>query len=291
MNHFEKVFQCFPDELQNQLDTLERSVRDAIEEIRIYKGKGVVLSTGGRKIRLRGNLGGTEMNNLLSNLMKFSYYAYEEDLARGFITIDGGHRVGVCGKTVMEKGKVTLIRDISSLNIRWCREVPGCSDRMLSQILDQEQIHNTLIVSPPGCGKTTLLRDITRNLSYAGFNVSVCDERAEIAGMYSGVSAYDLGPNTDVLDGCPKAEGIVMLVRSMSPQVIVTDEISKAEDADAIRTCMGSGVKVIATAHGSSRRDLEKTEIYGLVESGVFSRLIFLTDKPKVGTVKEVIHV
>ena len=101
MNHFEKVFQCFPDELQNQLDTLERSVRDAIEEIRIYKGKGVVLSTGGRKIRLRGNLGGTEMNNLLSNLMKFSYYAYEEDLARGFITIDGGHRVGVCGKTVI----------------------------------------------------------------------------------------------------------------------------------------------------------------------------------------------
>lgn len=291
MNHVEKVFDCFPGEVQSRIAGLDASFRSAIEEIRVYKGKGVSLIAGDRKIRLEGNWAGAEIHNLLNNLMKFSYYAYEEDLAKGFITIDGGHRVGICGKAVMEKGKVTLIREVSSLNIRRCREIPGCSDEILPHILEWGEVQNTLIVSPPGCGKTTLLRDVARNLSYAGYQVSVCDERAEIAGMYNGVSAYDLGPCTDVLDGCPKAEGIIMLVRSMSPQVVVTDEISRLEDVLAIKTCMGAGVRVIATAHGSSFGDLERTDIYPLLEKGVFSRLIFLTNRPKVGTIKEVVHV
>ena len=291
MNHFEKVFQCFPPKIQHQLNNLDQWTKEAIEEVRVYKGREIQVFSGGKRISLSGRMEGSDINNLLNNLMKFSYYAYEEDLAKGFITIDGGHRVGICGKAVIDKGKVTLIRDISSLNIRYSKEIVGCSDTLMHLIInDDKSLNNVLIVSPPNCGKTTLIRDIARNISTKGYKVGICDERSEIAGMYNGVSSYHFGMMVDVLDGCPKAEGMIMMIRSMSPQVIITDEIGKKEDVAAIKTCVNCGVKVITTIHGNDAGDLENSEIIEIIDNKTFDVIIFLTEDPTVGTVREVLR-
>lgn len=149
-------------------------------------------------------------------------------------------------------------------------------------------ISNTLIISPPKCGKTTILRDLARVLSNKGFKVGICDERSEIAGCYNGETSYDLGDRTDVLDGCPKAEGILMLIRAMSPDVIITDEIGKKEDVKAIEAALCAGVGIITTIHGSSYEDIACSSIGELVENQVFDTLVFLTATPETGTVKRI---
>ena len=282
MNHFEQVFSCFPSGIQQQIRAMDPYTRQHLQEIRVYKGREVQVFADNKRIQLSGKIKGSDMHHILNNLMKFSYYAYEEDLAKGFITIDGGHRVGICGKAVVEKGKVTLLREISSFNIRYAKEIIGCSNQLMHHILSEDNIHNTLIVSPPGCGKTTLLRDIARNLSLKQYKVAICDERSEIAGMHGGISGYQFGNMVDVLDGCPKAEGIMMLIRSMSPDVIIADEIGRAEDLKAIETCLHCGVAVITSAHGYSIED---------VEESLFNKVIFLKDQPHPGSIREVIDV
>ncbi len=300
MYHFEQVFGCFPQTIQQQINTLDPFTKQHIEEIRIYRQKEIQIFSAGRNIRLSGRISASDINNILNNLMKFSYYAYEDDLAKGFITIDGGHRVGICGKAVMEKGKVRLLREISSLNIRHAREVIGCSDLIMHHIMNSSlkfsnqskvSLNNILIVSPPGCGKTTLLRDIARHLSLKSYKVAICDERSEIAGMHGGITSYQFGPMVDVLDGCPKAEGMMMLIRSMSPDVIITDEIGKSEDLEAIKTCINCGVNLITSIHGNDMDDLKQSAIYPVIENSTFTKIIFLTDQPKVGSIKAVIGV
>lgn len=283
MNHFEKVLQCFPQAVRQQICTLDPRTRQNLHEIRVYKNKAVQLFADNKRIQLDATIKGADINNILNSLMKFSYYAYEEDLAKGFITIDGGHRVGICGKAVVEKGKVTLLREISSFNIRCAKEIPGCSDPLMHHIVGPGgDIRNTLIISPPGCGKTTILRDITRNLSLIHYKVAICDERSEIAGIHNGISRYTFGPMVDVLDGCPKAEGIMMLIRSMSPDVIIADEIGRVEDLRAIETCAHTGVSVITTAHGHEIEDIDTKH---------FQKIISLTKQPHPGTIREVIDV
>lgn len=292
MKHFEKVFKCFPTYIQNQIEHLNRKFADSIEEVRVYNGKEIQVFAKGQRISLKGKVEGSDIQNLLNNLMKFSYYAYEEDLAKGFITIDGGHRVGVCGKTVIEKGKVVLIRDVSSLNIRYSKEIKGCSDNLIDLVINKDKsLNNVLIVSPPGCGKTTLIRDFVRNISERGYKVGICDERSEIAGMYQGKPSYNFGTMVDVLDGCPKAEGMLMMIRSMSPQMVVTDEIGRTEDINAIKTCIASGVKIMTTIHGNNMDELRTSEFNTILNSKIFDVIIFLTNMPKAGTVKEVFHV
>lgn len=289
MNHFEKVFQCFPEKVREEIGKLPAKTRESIEEIRVYRGREVQIFADGKRISLTGRTSGRDINNLLNNLMKFSYYAYEEDIAKGFITIDGGHRVGICGKAVVDSGHVSLIRDVSSLNIRCSKEILGCSDRLIKYAVGPDgELRNLLVISPPACGKTTLLRDLARNLSFLGCKVGICDERSEIAGMSAGISHYTFGTMVDVLDGCPKAEGMCMMIRSMSPQIIITDEISTEEDGAAVRACAGSGVSVIASAHGSSLEDMKKTGVWSLIENHTFDYLIFLTNRPRAGTIGEV---
>lgn len=226
-----------------------------------------------------------------------SLYALEAELRQGFLTLPGGHRVGLCGRAVLRDGRLFTLRDISSLNVRLARETPGAGRQVLRWLLDQHGLpHNTLIFSPPGAGKTTLLRDLIRSLSAGcpdlgleGLRVAVADERSELAGMWQGVPRKDLGPRTDVLDGCPKALAMAMLLRSMNPQVIVTDEIGRPEDAEAIDDALRCGVRVVATAHaGSPAELLARPSLRRLFNGPAFTRLIRLGRTRGAGTVEEV---
>lgn len=296
MNNLEQILNKLPDNIRGPVMDLPQTILNNLEEIRIKAENDIRVLSKNQEIvvALKKNALVTreDLDTILNNLLNYSYYAYEEELAKGYITIEGGHRVGVCGRAVLDKGKVCLIKEISSLNIRRSREIIGVADRVIPHILDKNNglLANTLIVSPPKCGKTTLLRDLVRVLSYKGYKVGLCDERSEIAGSYLGKPSYDLGPRTDVLDGCPKAEGMTMLIRAMSPDVVVTDEIGKTEDVSAIETAVCAGVSILTTIHGKNYDDVIASNIGPLVSKGVFSRIVFLTNDPRTGTIDEVIH-
>ena len=293
------------------IDKLPKQAMNQLEEIRIRTDTDTLLISGGREysLRDRDEITAEVLEEILNRLLDYSYYAYEEELARGYITIEGGHRVGICGRVTLENGQVHLIKDVSSLNIRRSREITGASDKILGAVLSpakapakgaqnagvsaaitEMNVRNTLIISPPKCGKTTILRDLARSLSCRGFRIGICDERSEIAGCYDGKTSYDLGPRTDVLDGCPKAEGILMLIRAMSPDVVLTDEIGKPEDAAAIRSALSAGVKIITTIHGSSFEDAAKSAVGDLITDRVFETLIFLSAQPVTGTVEKILQ-
>lgn len=293
MNSLDKILVKLPVEIGDQIKGLPGNMKKNLEEIRIRNGHKIVLYAAGKEYELDCKNGSKIdnyiINNIFNSLLNYSAYAYQEELANGYITIEGGHRVGICGRTVMENGKVKIIKDISSINIRRSREIIGVSDPCMGYLVKgKHQIHNTIIISPPKCGKTTLLRDMIRNISSMGFQVGVCDERSEISGMYNGEPSYDLGPRTDILDGCPKEKGMIMLIRSMSPDIIATDEIGKKEDCHAIETAVCAGVGLLTTIHGSGYEDVKESGIGELVEKGVFERLIFLSNVPAIGSISAI---
>jgi stage III sporulation protein AA len=237
--------------------------------------------------RLAYRPGKDDCLSLLDLLTRHSLYSYEEELKRGFITAAGGHRVGLAGKAVLEQGNVKLLRDISGFNIRLARERPGMALPILPLLYDpvEKELAHTLIISPPQQGKTTLLRDMARLISAGGWTaggaaarsrkVGIVDERSEIAGCVDGVPRYDVGPRTDVLDGCPKAEGMMMMIRSMSPEVLLVDEVGRAEDAAAIEEALHAGIRVIATAHGRGPEDAARRPVMReLMKARVFNRFV-----------------
>lgn len=235
-----------------------------------------------------------DVQETLEYVGNYSLYAFEDEVKQGFITIQGGHRVGIAGKTIVEGDRVKSLKYISFLNIRVSHQIKGCADPVLPYIRNGNQIRHTLIISPPRCGKTTLLRDMIRQISdgqgsFAGQTVGVVDERSEIGGSYLGVPGNDLGIRTDVMDCCPKAEGMMMLIRSMAPQVIAVDEIGDYQDAHAIESVIHCGCKLIATVHGSSLQDiLQKPLLEKLVAERTFDRYIILCNGKRVGTVQDI---
>lgn len=290
MNGIEAILAKLPMETAQQINRLPSQVLNSIEEIRLRLGNNIIIFASGKEYELEGVTGKKidkeVMVGILNALLNHSAYAYQDELSNGYVTIEGGHRVGVCGRTVLENGKIKTIKDISSINIRRSREITGVSDPCMKYLMKgKKEIYNTVIISPPKCGKTTLLRDMIRNLSNIGFKVGVCDERSEISGAYHGISSYDLGIRTDVLDGCPKDQGMIMLIRAMSPDIIATDEIGKREDSYAIEAAVCAGVSLITTIHGNSYDDIMNSGISDMVKAGVFERLIFLSNIPVVGSI------
>lgn len=231
-------------------------------------------------------------------ISQYSVYSFEEELKNGYITISGGHRVGFSGQVILENNAIKTIRNISSINIRIAKEVIGAADRVMPYIIDNGKVLNALIISPPKAGKTTLLRDIVRQLSNGvdslginGLNVGLVDERSEIACCYEGVPQNDVGIRTDVLDGCPKAKGIMILLRSMSPDLIATDEIGKSEDALAIEEAINAGVAILTTAHGLDLDDKKKRPaIRKLIERCFFDRYIILSKKMGPGNIEAILE-
>lgn len=238
-----------------------------------------------------------EIQRIAASISEHSRYAFEEEIRRGFITLPGGHRVGLSGQVLCDGGKVRTLRCIGGLAFRIARECLGCADSVIPAFYDERQeIVNVLIISPPRCGKTTLLRDICRQLSdgnpYAqGRPITVVDERSEIAGSFRGVPQLRVGCRTDVLDGCPKAEGMVMALRSLAPSAIITDEISRPEDAEQLRECIFSGVSVITSVHASNFQEARnRPGIRELLQAGFFQRAVVLSRRNGPGTVEEVVR-
>lgn len=222
--------------------------------------------------------------NLLENFTENSIYAMQSEINSGFITIRGGHRVGISGTCIFENGKIKNIRYISSLNIRVAHEVKGCGTYLVRELYGNNNFENTLILSSPGAGKTTLLRDMIRELSMKGNNISVIDERAEIAAIYKGIPQNDLGPRTDVMNNCRKDTGIRMMIRSMAPNIIATDEIGDSKDVDAIYDANFAGIKLLLTAHGDSINDVP----IRLSKGKLFKNIVILKKENKPGVIKNI---
>ncbi|HHV28595.1 stage III sporulation protein AA [Acetivibrio mesophilus] len=280
------------------------------EEIRLRANKPLMVQSkmGSFFVNLDGKLTTSRINlfyvsqeqiiKTLELISENSIYAFQDEIRNGFLTIRGGHRVGIAGRVVLNGDIIKNIKDVSGLNIRIAREVNGCSSKVLKYIISNEKhVYNTLIVSPPQCGKTTLLRDITRVISdgideigFKGLKVGVIDERSEIAACYKGVPQNRVGTRTDVLDACPKQIGMIMMLRSMSPDVIVTDEIGSKGDKDALSQVLNAGVKVISTAHGYNISELKsRKEVLSLMDENMFERYIVLSARKGPGTVEEII--
>lgn len=302
-----EIFPFLAPELRNLIEKIPLEKLNDLEEIRLRIGAPVLFRCTGSDLYLgrQGSLINSRQQVFIctSEIIKktvmmmcnCSVYALEEEMQKGYLTLSGGHRAGFTGHTVIEAGRIKTLKQISSINIRVARFIPGAAARILRYLFQGRQLQHTIIISPPRCGKTTLLRDIVAAISngFAGFSpvqVAVVDERSEIAGCRDGVPQMPVGHCTDVLDACPKAEGMMMLVRSMGPEVIATDEIGSLADVAAIQEVINAGIKLIATAHG---RNLEEATarpgIGEIIQQRFFSRYVVLSRRKGPGTV-EVIY-
>lgn len=286
-----EILEILPREIKNQLNAFNFK---NIQEIRIRAEKPIIVKEGSNEVITNYMATLEDISSIVKRMSSYSIYAYDDEIKQGYITIKGGHRVGICGKCVLDGEKVKTIKYPASLNIRICREVEGCSNKILPYVLKSSMVENTIIISPPNCGKTTLLRDIAKNLSNGikrlnlrGVKVCVIDERSEIASCVNGVPQLNIGLRTDVLDSCPKSQGIMMAIRSMSPEVIVCDEIGSREDIESIIKAMNSGVKLITTVHGYDVEDIYEREVFKeAIENKVFQKAIVLSGRKGVGTVE-----
>ena len=237
-----------------------------------------------------------EIRETMEYISNYSLYAFEDEIRQGFITINGGHRIGIAGKIIIENDEIKWMKHISFINIRLAHQVKGCANKIIPYLIDENTkgIYHTLIISPPRCGKTTLLRDIIRQLSdgnsrFPGMNVGVVDERSEIGACYMGTPQNDLGIRTDILDCCPKAKGMLMLIRSMSPRIVAVDEIGSREELEAIDYDIGCGSKLIATVHGSSLEDItRKPTLRDLVQKKIFERYVILSNRNTIGNLEKI---
>lgn len=235
---------------------------------------------------------------LLDRVTNHSVYSMEEELRRGYITVGGGHRIGIVGRAVLDGGRVRTLQHIGGFNVRIAREVRGSASKLVPLLWDaaRRRFHHTLIISPPQRGKTTILRDMARIIAEGGWlgagraqKVGIVDERSEIAACINGRPSFDVGSRTDVLDACPKAEGMMMMIRSMSPEVLVVDELGREEDAQAVLEAAHTGITVMASAHGRNVEDLRGRPTFApLFAQGIFSRIVILAPHGPTGQIAEI---
>ena len=282
------VLRCFQKHIRDVLNNnLSNENLEILEEIRVRNNLPLICKIGQADKVLSYKITTEDINFIFQKICENSIYTYQNQIANGYITIQGGNRVGIVGTAVLNDDKVTNFNYISGLNFRISRQVIGCSNLIMPSIINQSQntIYNTLIVSMPGMGKTTLLRDIIRNISNGieglinGVNVTVIDERGEISATYKGIMQNDLGIRTDVVNDIPKHIGMRLAIRSMAPKVIAVDEIGSKQDSDAIKYGMCCGVKGIFTAHGASIEEIKKNpELKDLIDNKLIEKVIVINN-------------
>lgn len=295
--NYDEIYKILPGTIGNSIKQF--LMEDKIQEIRIKVGKPIILNLAFEEKVLDYIPTREDLRYLITKISNYSLYAFEEEIKQGYITLKGGHRVGLAGECVMSKGEVRTIKNISSLNIRICKEVIGASNKVMRLIAENDRVYNTLIVSPPKCGKTTILRDIARNLSNGmyqinlkGKKVTIVDERSEIAACYNGIPQMNVGIRTDILDNCLKKSGMIMAIRSLSPEVLICDEIGTEGDLEALNMAFNSGVNIIVTVHGYEIDDIYNRKVFKeLIDNCVLERIILLSNRKGAGTIEKVYKV
>lgn len=278
----ENVWELLPEELRSQVEALPAGDRGQIEEVRLRLGRPLSIALPqGEQLLANKAIKPKDLTWVLERASRHSIHTVLDQVQNGFVTVQGGHRLGLCGTGVVEHGRLTNLRNISSLALRQAREVKGVARSTAAQLFQGKRLANTLILAAPGKGKTTLLRDLVRTISAGdgcpSLRIGLADERGEVAAMWEGAPMLDVGPCTDVMDGCPKSIGMTMLLRGMSPQVLAVDEITREEDAQALLQAVGCGVSLLATAHGARLEDLRRRAAYrALAAEGAFEKIVLI---------------
>lgn len=279
------IFNVLPAELVSAAGDM-KNLKENIREIRIRINRDSYISTSLRDYLVSYRGREEDIRNIIEYITEHSLYAYEDNVKNGFITMKGGNRVGLVGHAVLEGGKIKLIRNISSVNIRFAREIAGCGTYIFNKT-QNENNNSILIISPPGFGKTTVLRDIIRQASGRRIgrhivNIGLVDERGEIAAMYKGCPQLDVGQCTDIIEGCSKEEGMMILLRTMSPDIIAVDEIGDQKDIGAIRYILKGGCKLMATVHGGDLEEVARRPYIGeLIRDKLFEYYVVLLERGK----------
>lgn len=290
----EEILRIFPDYMRYLWKEVSQRAGE-LQEIRLRTGREIMVVICGEEYYLDSSgqvvsdresairVTEQDMEAVLNHICDYSVYAFCDEIRQGFLTLPGGHRVGMAGQVIMEEdGNIRNMKHIRYMNIRISHEIKGAADFVMPYLYEDRQLLNTLLISPPGCGKTTLLRDMIRQIADGnrfsrGMNVAVVDERSEIAGCYMGNPQNDVGMRTDVLDACPKVAGMMMLLRSMAPQVVAVDELGSEEDIRACGQVMQCGSRMLATVHGDSLEEIrEKDFLKDLIRRQAFGRYIML---------------
>lgn len=295
-NGITAVLRYLPLPVRSALQQIPSDELAQVQEIRLRAERPVCISTGQKEwfLTQKGTrtlsaeqalcISQKTMEQTFQAICEYSVYRYAREISDGFVTISGGSRVGIAGSAVYREGILTQIRHVSGLNFRISHAVTGCAQALYGQTCSV-RLHSVLLIGAVGSGKTTMLRDFCRLLG-TEHRVTLVDERSEIAAVHHGVPRYDVGQHTDVLDGFPRAEGLLTALRVMTPEMLICDEIGTQADAEAILRIYGCGVPVIATAHAASWEDLENRSVLRmLLEQGVF-RYAALLDAQQQGTVK-----
>ena len=297
LSPFEQAIKYIPSRVRMQIVGLPPSIKNEVQEVRIRIGRAPSICIKGREYDISEFaqvqnivIDSSDINECFNYICEYSFHSYQQELMQSYITVKGGHRVGISASAIIKSGGVETIKDISGLNIRIARQVLGSADNIMKESLASGP-KGLLLVGPPTCGKTTILRDICRQLGGI-YKLSIIDERGEIAAVYRGEPQNDIGRFSDVFDGYPKPIGILTAIRVMSPQVIVCDEIGNEDECKELMSSVNSGVNIIASAHAGSVDELYKRKhIMKLIECGVFTEIILLDSGANIGRIKSRIKV